>query len=647
MKKMINTFIMIIGLMICVNVCAKTNYSDTPSFTNNYIKKFNNYQRYIVTEPVNYGFKNGNITSNGKFKTGGLLNVEEFNLSFRNGSSYLFNGLEYFTMTEESGNVVIVDPKNYNYFSSKNQSYSSGIRTTNYVQNGVVVTGKGSKIDPWMFKEKYFVRYDFDNNVIDVIPSTKNVNANDSITSNVVISNGYEYDSNNCGAVYSNGTLTLVDINNDIICLVNTKYATYTIALDSKNATTTGTTNIYEKFNTGYYLDSDLMTTSTNAIIIPTKTGYTFNGYYTEENGNGTMYIDENGKITSNASVTNFIDDGRLYANWTPITYTLSYTLNQGIVATANPTSYTIESNAITLNNPTRTGYTFKGWSGTGLTGNTNKSVTIAKGSTGNKSYTANWTAACSAGHTYNNDTKKCEYTTTTIPSYRCPRSGTADSSGICKFTGEVKHIWCIKRLGVANAYCGNYSGIDIYSNSYGNCTMNWDRTYCPSNWEVYTSYTANVSGIGYALNGKVYSCPEGTLGSDHVTCEYQGRPVYSCPSGGEIVNPNCDNGYSCSSGIEYTDGGNKMCYNPWQSTEKCTCQKNNAVNGQCQNGAYYGYDGKCYLYETSPTQCESLGYTVTGCSCASGSGIDLIKRCKTDATTVSNCKNNVCAYTP
>ncbi len=71
-------------------------------------------------------------------------------------------------------------------------------------------------------------------------------------------------------------------------------------------------------------------------------------------------------------------------------TYTIGYNLGGG--SASNPTSYNITSNAITLNNPTRTGYTFAGWTGTGLSSAT-KTVTIPKGSTGNRSYTATWTA--------------------------------------------------------------------------------------------------------------------------------------------------------------------------------------------------------------------------------------------------------------
>ena len=79
-------------------------------------------------------------------------------------------------------------------------------------------------------------------------------------------------------------------------------------------------------------------------------------------------------------------------ATKTPITYNIRYTLNEGSLENGktNPQTYNVETQNITLNNPVREGYTFKGWTGTGLTEAT-KTVTISKGSTGNRTYTANW----------------------------------------------------------------------------------------------------------------------------------------------------------------------------------------------------------------------------------------------------------------
>ena len=109
---------------------------------------------------------------------------------------------------------------------------------------------------------------------------------------------------------------------------------------------------------------------------VPSRQGYQFTDWYLDDT-----------KYDFNAAVTG---DMTLTAQWTLDRYTISYNLNNG-TATGNPDSYTVESDAITLNTPTRPGYTFTGWSGTGLTGENNLTVTIEKGSTGNRTYTAQW----------------------------------------------------------------------------------------------------------------------------------------------------------------------------------------------------------------------------------------------------------------
>ncbi len=77
----------------------------------------------------------------------------------------------------------------------------------------------------------------------------------------------------------------------------------------------------------------------------------------------------------------------------TPPVYSITYALGGGSVSTPNPTSYTDESPNMTLNNPTRAGYTFTGWSGTDIAGDPTMNVTILLGSTGSRSFTAHWVA--------------------------------------------------------------------------------------------------------------------------------------------------------------------------------------------------------------------------------------------------------------
>ena len=88
-----------------------------------------------------------------------------------------------------------------------------------------------------------------------------------------------------------------------------------------------------------------------------------------------------------------------LTAQWTVHQYTITYDLAGGTVE-GNPNTYTIETKAFTLKKPTKSGYTFTGWSGTGLDGENNMTVTIPTGSTGNRIYTAHWRYNGS-GHSY------------------------------------------------------------------------------------------------------------------------------------------------------------------------------------------------------------------------------------------------------
>ena len=75
---------------------------------------------------------------------------------------------------------------------------------------------------------------------------------------------------------------------------------------------------------------------------------------------------------------------------YTPITYNVTINCNGG--SGVNSRTYTVETATFTLGTPTRTGHTFNGW--TGSNGDTaQKTISISKGSTGDKSYTAQWRA--------------------------------------------------------------------------------------------------------------------------------------------------------------------------------------------------------------------------------------------------------------
>ncbi|CDE09098.1 putative uncharacterized protein [Bacillus sp. CAG:988] len=84
----------------------------------------------------------------------------------------------------------------------------------------------------------------------------------------------------------------------------------------------------------------------------PTRTGYTFAGWYTSRTG-GSL-VSSSTKVTTNATHT-------IYAHWNTNSYSVTYDANGG---TVSPTSKSITYGSTygTLPTPSRTGYTFLGW---------------------------------------------------------------------------------------------------------------------------------------------------------------------------------------------------------------------------------------------------------------------------------------------
>ena len=123
-------------------------------------------------------------------------------------------------------------------------------------------------------------------------------------------------------------------------------------------------------------------TVESEAFLLPTpvRTGYIFLGW----TGEGITEPQKTMEIPQGST-----GDRTYTANWQVIEYTIITLLEGGNAGTSEVYFYTVEQ-TVTLPTPTRTGYTFLGWTGEGIT-TPQPNVTIPKGSTGDKTYIENW----------------------------------------------------------------------------------------------------------------------------------------------------------------------------------------------------------------------------------------------------------------
>ena len=213
----------------------------------------------------------------------------------------------------------------------------------------------------------------------------------------------------------------------------------------------------------------------------PTKTGYTFAGWFAAATGGTTL-----GSTYAPSGVGNIT----LYSQWTPIAYRVYYSSNNGNSGTvpSDATNYNI-TNVVTVVGNTanvgRTGYTWAGWNtaadGSGTT--YQAAATLTMGSADVTLY-AKWTAI-NYTITYNGN----GFTTGTVPTdtnnYNI--GGTisiAGSNGLAR-TGYTFLGWTVAADGTGTVMTSGY-GLTVGS----------------SDVTVYAKWSANTYTITYLANG-------------------------------------------------------------------------------------------------------------------------------------------------
>ena len=199
------------------------------------------------------------------------------------------------------------------------------------------------------------------------------------------------YSDANCQTPLGNGTNPTYTITS--LTEAKTIYVKYEEIPEEKFAVTIQPNNA----NYGTVSPSGLQQVGKSGINITAtaETGYQFD----EWTCTGGASVEDASNPNTIASATK---EGTVTANFSIKNYTITYHLNGGTNNTSNPASYTVETETITLQDPTKEGFLFVGWYTTSTFSET-AVTSITKGSTGNKTLYAKWLNGSDCIFFYNN----------------------------------------------------------------------------------------------------------------------------------------------------------------------------------------------------------------------------------------------------
>lgn len=243
----------ILSVLFIVNIEAATSirtYNESMNASKTYINSYKDVDKYISMSNNKFIYKNGKVNSSSNFTgSGGLLNEDEFKI----GKEYLYNGLNFWIISNIDGKYSIVDPeyKNNDYINNTmSQSNKSGVRVTAFTKSNARVTGLGTRLNPWEFAKRQFeVKIIVENGTVATTPIYITEDMDGSVS--VVGNNGYAFDSVSCtnsqNAVYENGKINIKSIFANTQCTVKFVNPGKTISYKEEEQT-------YDVKYSGYYV---------------------------------------------------------------------------------------------------------------------------------------------------------------------------------------------------------------------------------------------------------------------------------------------------------------------------------------------------------------------------------------------------------
>ena len=317
-----------------------------------------------------------------------------------------------------------------------------------------------------------------------------------------------------------------------------------------------------------------------SAITAPSKTGYTFAGYWTSENDeSGTKYYNADGSAAVTNWPTNLSASLTLFAHWTPNKYDVTLKLNGGtgtdnqvVQATydaAMPLVIKTAGTAIVI--PTKTGYTLLGYWDAAADGNQYYaySGSLSSSRTWNKTSNANlyarWQANTYTLTLYKNDGSATS--TSATATYDATISVTAPTRTGYTFTG----YWTAASGGTKIIDTDGHF-VNTVVSGYVASGRKWQRT---SNTDLHAQWTVNTYTI--TLNHGTGGSGSGTATIDYDATGYKtwshditqtGYHINGWYDNGEKLKVLNDNGTFAASDVTgYITSGK------WSKASNCTLQ--------------------------------------------------------------------------
>ena len=253
---------------------------------------------------------------------------------------------------------------------------------------------------------------------------------------------------------------------------------------DVTGQTVNGWTNLYanwekKTFTVKYYLPDetgawvekkmdtvDSVDYATYSLWTPNaEDGYEFSGWYQKTSDIG---------VKAKVEKLYMAKEWKLYGKFTPIEYTIQYVYNDGKATSTNPTTYTVESDTITLADATGAdwGKTFLEWHDE----NGQKITEIPTGSTGNRVITAYWNWPV---HLHYLDKDNNEIDSATL------------------YVSELEPSACVLPTGEKTGY--DFDGWYEAKKDIGTASHKLNALSIAKKWELYGRYTAKTD-VSYTV---------------------------------------------------------------------------------------------------------------------------------------------------